>query len=83
MGGDSATESEEVVPEADASHDAGDDVEAAARELAEGGPGEHDVDTPFAWTEPEATPEASPRTDGPRIGEYFEGLLSWEPGEGS
>ncbi|MGE0160069.1 MAG: hypothetical protein AB7T31_11720 [Gemmatimonadales bacterium] len=56
----------------------GEDVEALARELAESGGGSHDVDSPFAWTDREPTPETAP---GPTIGEYFDGLLSWEPPE--
>jgi len=36
------------------------------------------VDTPFAWGERE--PE-KPSGDEPSIGEYFDGLLSWEPGD--
>jgi tetratricopeptide (TPR) repeat protein len=53
------------------------EVETLARDLAQSGHGRDEVDTPFAWgeTEPE---EAAP---GPTIREYFDGMLTWEPGE--
>ncbi|MEQ1856206.1 MAG: hypothetical protein ABL963_07045, partial [Longimicrobiales bacterium] len=52
------------------------EVEALARDLAEGGAGRHEVESPFAWTEKE--PEAA-EMGGPTIREYFDGLLNWEP----
>ena len=52
------------------------EVETLARDLAESGSGEHDVDTPFAWTEEEADVSAG---EGPSIAEYFDVLLSWQP----
>ena len=59
------------------------EVEALARDLAESGSDEHDVDTPFAWTEEEADDAHTPTDEGPSIGEYFDGLLSWQPRDGS
>ncbi|GMV05434.1 MAG: hypothetical protein AMXMBFR53_17130, partial [Gemmatimonadota bacterium] len=35
----------------------------------------HEVDTPFAWTEPE---DREPRAPGPVISEYFGRMLAWE-----
>ena len=49
-------------------------VEAAARDLAEGGTHADEVNTPFAWTEDEAGGvEAS--GDGPTMQDFFDGLL--------
>ena len=59
------------------------EVETLARDLAESGSGEHDVDTPFAWTEEEADETDTSAGEGPSIGEYFDGLLSWKPRDGS
>ena len=56
------------------------EVETLARDLAESGSGEHDVDTPFAWTEEEADVSAG---EGPSIAEYFDVLFSWQPRDGS
>jgi len=56
-----------------------DEVETLARELADGGPGEHDVDTPFAWTEGDPDEPEDGSDEGPRIGDYFDALLGWEP----
>jgi hypothetical protein len=53
-------------------------VEWLARDLAQSGEGAHDVETPFAWGEQEAE---EPPSEGPTIRDYFDGLLSWEPGE--
>jgi hypothetical protein len=55
----------------------GDEMEALARDMAEGS-AEHEVDTPFAWTESDAADEPGTAADGPRIGDYFDGLLAWE-----
>jgi hypothetical protein len=58
--------------------DDGDEMEALARDMAEGS-AEHEVDTPFAWTESDAADEpGTAEEDGPRIGDYFDGLLAWE-----
>jgi hypothetical protein len=54
------------------------EVESLARDLSHAGDEGHDVDTPFAWGEQE--PEAR-GSEGPTILEYFDGMLSWEPGE--
>jgi hypothetical protein len=67
-----------AAPEAATKGDERDEeIEALARDLAEGGSARHEVDTPFAWAESE--PEASPQPSGPTIREYFDGLLNWEP----
>jgi hypothetical protein len=60
------------------------ETETLARELAEGGDGAHDVDSPFAWAEDGQTPEESgdPET-GPPVADYFSGLLTWRPGKHS
>jgi hypothetical protein len=57
--------------------DDGDEMEALARDMAEGS-AEHEVDTPFAWTESDAADEPGTAAGGPRIGDYFDGLLAWE-----
>jgi hypothetical protein len=57
------------------------EMEALARELADGGGG-HDVDTPFAWTDPDADADADD-DDGAAIGDYFDRLLEWQPGDHS
>jgi hypothetical protein len=56
------------------------EVERLARDLAEGGNGTHDVESPFAWADEGGggTEDAEP---GPTIGDYFEGLLTWKPGK--
>jgi len=51
------------------------EVEAQARELAGSGDHEHDVDTPFTWTEHEGE---APDQDGPTMGDFFSRLLSRE-----
>ena len=56
------------------------EVETLARELAEGGHGEHDVESPFAWAD-EGGGGAEDAEPGPTIGDYFEGLLTWKPGK--
>lgn len=54
------------------------DVEALARDWAQG-PGHHgEIRTPFAWTPRRAQPPASPA--GRPIAQYFQQLLSWQPG---
>jgi hypothetical protein len=57
--------------------DDGDEMEAWARDMAEGSAA-HEVDTPFTWTESDAVDEPGTAEDGPRIGDYFDGLLAWE-----
>ncbi|HUF76397.1 MAG TPA: tetratricopeptide repeat protein, partial [Longimicrobiales bacterium] len=54
------------------------EVEALARDLSQAGDDGHDVQTPFAWGEQEAE---APATEDQTIRDYFDGLLSWEPGE--
>jgi hypothetical protein len=54
-----------------------DEMEALARDMAEGS-AEHEVDTPFTWTESDAADEPGTAADGPRIGDYLDGLLAWE-----
>jgi tetratricopeptide (TPR) repeat protein len=63
--------------DAAADGDDGDEMEALARDMAEGS-AEHEVDTPFAWTESDAADEPGTAAGGPRIGDYFDGLLAWE-----
>jgi tetratricopeptide (TPR) repeat protein len=58
-----------------------DEVETLARDLAQRGGLARDVDSPFAWTEREASESAG--IEGPTIREYFDGLLGWEPREGA
>ena len=53
------------------------EVETLARDLAEIGDAEHEVDTPFAWPEDDAGAPKKP-SDGSGIGGYFDGLLSWD-----
>jgi tetratricopeptide (TPR) repeat protein len=67
------------VPEPDAP--AEEEVERLARDLAEGGKDAHEVDTPFAWMEEEASVESEPAQDGPDVGNYFDDLLAWEKRE--
>jgi tetratricopeptide (TPR) repeat protein len=57
------------------------EVETIARDLAEAGGQEHEVDTPFAWTEHEAGEEGP--VEGPTMGDFFGDLLAWKPGAGS
>jgi len=59
------------------------EVEALAKDLAEGGVGRHDVESPFAWTGAQEGAEPSTRVVGPTIREYFDGMLNWEPSEGA
>jgi hypothetical protein len=54
------------------------EVESLARDLAQSGDQEHDVDSPFAWAEQELE---APPTDESSIRDYFDGLLSWDPEE--
>ena len=79
-GGDSETDDrggpQPVAPAQDGPEE---EVETLARDLAESGSGEHDVDTPFAWTgedEGRQGPDES-REPGSGIGGYFDSLLSW------
>jgi tetratricopeptide (TPR) repeat protein len=61
------------------------EMEALARELADGGGG-HEVDTPFAWTDRDADADADADPgddDGAAIGDYFDRLLEWQPGDRS
>jgi hypothetical protein len=61
------------------------EMEALARELADGGGG-HEVDTPFAWTDRDADADADADAgddDGAAIGDYFDRLLEWQPGDRS
>jgi tetratricopeptide (TPR) repeat protein len=53
------------------------EVEALARDLAASGEAEHEVDTPFAWSE-ELDEQETDAVDGPSIGRFFEDLLSYE-----
>ena len=41
--------------------------------------GEHDVESPFAWSD-EGDGSAEEAESGPTIGDYFDGLFSWKPG---
>ena len=54
-----------------------DELETLARDLASTGRDEHEVDTPFAWTE-EGVEEGA---DGPAMGDFFEDLFGWESEE--
>jgi len=58
--------------------DSEEDVETLARDLAEVGADDHDVDTPFAWPEEAASDGRSGEDDGSTIGGYFDQLLGWE-----
>ncbi len=54
------------------------EVETLARDLAEIGTVDHEVDTPFAWSD-EATTDSSPSQAGEATIEvYFDQLLGWE-----
>jgi tetratricopeptide (TPR) repeat protein len=52
-----------------------DEVEILARDLAEAGDHEHDVDTPFAWAEQEAGEDVDVNK-GPTMGEFFGRMLT-------
>ena len=52
-----------------------DEVEALARDLAEAGDHEHDVDTPFAWAEQEAGEDVDVNK-GPTMGDFFGRMLT-------
>lgn len=69
---DRVTPSEMGAPEATE-----EEVETLARDLAEVGADDHEVDTPFAWSEDAAADVSSTREDGSTIGEYFDQLLGW------
>jgi hypothetical protein len=58
------------------------DVETLARYLAESGAEEHEVDTPFAWTDEGEAGAGPTQSDGDVAG-YFEGLLEWGSREDS
>jgi hypothetical protein len=83
-GADAQAEQEQPVdrrtwrPEESEGADEAEEVESLARDLAQSGEGGHDIDSPFAWGEQEAE---APPAEGPTIRDYFDGLLSWEPGE--
>ena len=53
------------------------EVETLARDLAEVGADDHEVDTPFAWSEDATSDVSSIRKDGSTIGGYFDQLLGW------
>lgn len=62
------------------------ELESLARDLAEHRESQPDIDTPFAWTGDEADSDEGAEAGegseaGPSIGQYFEDLLSWGPGE--
>ncbi|MGD8871867.1 MAG: hypothetical protein PVJ80_09880 [Gemmatimonadota bacterium] len=64
------------------SEEAEEEVEALARELSQSGEEAHDeADSPFNLhgDAEEETPAEEP--SGPTIGDYFEGLLGWKPGQ--
>ncbi|MEM7416392.1 MAG: hypothetical protein AAF389_12890 [Gemmatimonadota bacterium] len=52
------------------------EVEALARDLADAGSAEDEVDSPFAWT-----PDETPEPDRGDIGRYFDSMLDWNKGE--
>jgi tetratricopeptide (TPR) repeat protein len=52
-----------------------DEVEILARDLAEAGDHEHDVDTPFAWAEQEAGEDVD-ANKGPTMGDFFGRILT-------
>ena len=85
--GEAAPEPEADPPSGDEPRPEGsngeEEVETLARDLAESGNGDHEVDTPFAWAE-DATPVSAEETEGgPGIGDYFDGLLGWDSRAGS
>jgi hypothetical protein len=53
-----------------------DEVETLARDLAQSGDEEHEVDTPFAWPDDDLE-EQSDETDEPSIGNFFGDLLGY------
>jgi hypothetical protein len=61
-----------------------DDIETLARDLAQSGDEEHEVDTPFAWADDDLE-EQSDEIDEPSIGNFFGDLLGYvrepDPGE--
>jgi tetratricopeptide (TPR) repeat protein len=56
------------------------ETEWLARDLAAGGDGEHDVESPFSWSGEEASESEEP---GSSIEDYFDGLLGWKPDQRS
>lgn len=67
-----------VIPsEAGAPKATEEEVETLARDLAEVGSDDHEVDTPFAWSEDAAADVSSTEKEGSTIGGYFDQLLSW------
>lgn len=57
------------------------EVEALARDWAEGPRQTGDLSTPFAWTPPAEQPGRPAPTGASRpVREYFQALLGWEPG---
>jgi len=52
------------------------ETESLARDLAASGDGEHEVESPFAWSEDEA---GEPEEERSSIKDYFDGLLNWKP----
>ena len=52
-------------------------VETLARDLAESGAEEHDVDTPFAWAGDGDVGGGDAEPDGEGVAGYFESLLDW------
>jgi tetratricopeptide (TPR) repeat protein len=56
------------------------DVETLARDWAEGPGDTGELSTPFAWATRPAQPSVPAAGVGRPIGDYFRGLLAWEPG---
>ncbi len=66
--------------EAPAGEEAEEEAEVHARYLASAGERGASVETPFAWTEEDASGEEA-QSDAPPISRYFERMLSWAPPE--
>ena len=72
----------DVSEHADVKRAPDEEVETLARDLAEAGTDDHEVDTPFAWSEGAVDEKPAAVADGTTIGAYFDQLLGWEEDEG-
>jgi len=53
------------------------EVETLARDLAETGADDYEIDTPFAWSEGTEDRPSPIADEGATIGAYFDQLLGW------
>ncbi len=70
------------VSDAEDDRASGDEADHGMAAHMDEGHGEHEVETPFAWSTDEQDPspaEGEALGPGRTVGEYFEALLSWEP----